>query len=108
MTSDETYNGWTNRETWAFNLWFGDDENLNTRVNDVHKHVLVEARADYPEHPDWAVNAANSAAADEARDWYAEVVDEFGTEDGVRAAINEIGSEWRIDWHETAHHIVEG
>jgi hypothetical protein len=22
--SDTTYNGWTNRETWLVNLWFGD------------------------------------------------------------------------------------
>ena len=22
---DETYNGWTNRESWLINLWFGDD-----------------------------------------------------------------------------------
>jgi len=22
---NETYNGWTNRETWLVNLWFGDD-----------------------------------------------------------------------------------
>ena len=24
MSSDETYNGWTNRETWAVALWFAD------------------------------------------------------------------------------------
>lgn len=23
--SNEGYNGWTNRATWLFNLWFGDD-----------------------------------------------------------------------------------
>jgi hypothetical protein len=22
---DSTYNGWTNRETWLVNLWYGDD-----------------------------------------------------------------------------------
>ena len=22
---DNTYNGWTNRESWLINLWFGDD-----------------------------------------------------------------------------------
>jgi len=23
--TDSTYNGWTNRETWLVNLWYGDD-----------------------------------------------------------------------------------
>lgn len=23
--TDTTYNGWTNRETWLVNLWYGDD-----------------------------------------------------------------------------------
>ena len=24
MANDTTYNGWTNRETWLVNLWYGD------------------------------------------------------------------------------------
>lgn len=24
MANDTTYSGWTNRETWLVNLWFGD------------------------------------------------------------------------------------
>lgn len=26
--NDTTYNGWKNRETWALNLWFNNDEGL--------------------------------------------------------------------------------
>ena len=25
MGTDNTYNGWTNRETWLVNLWLGDE-----------------------------------------------------------------------------------
>ena len=28
MSDEKTYNGWTNKFTWAVNLWFGGDEGL--------------------------------------------------------------------------------
>lgn len=28
MTTDDTYNGWTNRETWAFMLYVTNDQGL--------------------------------------------------------------------------------
>jgi hypothetical protein len=34
--SDDTYNGWSNRETWALNLWLGNDYGL-------YQSTLIEA-----------------------------------------------------------------
>lgn len=27
MSEENKYNGWTNRETWLFNVWYGDNIN---------------------------------------------------------------------------------
>jgi hypothetical protein len=32
---DDTYNGWTNYETWCVNLWLDNDEYLNNTLNDI-------------------------------------------------------------------------
>ena len=37
----DSYNGWTNRETWLVGLWFGDD--LEEYINEV-KPDVVDAR----------------------------------------------------------------
>jgi hypothetical protein len=37
--SDNTYNGWTNRETWVINLWMGD---YFQEVSDEGQHLMAE------------------------------------------------------------------
>ena len=33
--TDNTYNGWTNRETWLINLWLGDSFEPNINADDI-------------------------------------------------------------------------
>lgn len=46
-TQDNRYNGWTNRETWAVNLWltndYGDYSYVNELAYEAHRHSTPTA-----------------------------------------------------------------
>ena len=50
QSSNETYNGWSNRETWLVNLWLTNDESIyretiGMSANDLESfvHILCES-----------------------------------------------------------------
>lgn len=84
MTAEiTTYNGWTNRETWATALWLANDEGL------------YNAATEY---------AAQDEHGDALKDWIDELVHdaiEGGPEyRDTRLMLNDIGSLYRVNWPE--------
>lgn len=72
-TTDETYNGWTNYETWNVALWIGNDEGLYNEARRLRRRGysdLVELLYDCgsKETPDgvkWNDPAVNMVELDE-------------------------------------------
>jgi hypothetical protein len=97
---DETYQGWSNRETWAVNLHLSNDQGLYDQVNEMAEEVERD--------PFKLANRLQDFVSDEllSPDWYR---DELGTAmpDAVIGIAREIGSTWRVDWNEIAKAWLE-
>lgn len=114
--SDETYNGWANRETWAIVLHFNNDEGLQRETADAASAYLVETYGD-----DWRAMPADElkgaayGAGERIRDLFDEMTrpaywrEEYGDElpewaDLMRA---DVGSFWRVDVAEVGAAVLE-
>lgn len=82
MSNGDEYNGWTNRETWAFVLHFNNDQGLQEAALE----IATDMADDYP-------HRVGEALID-----YAETLfDEWHDVEGIRMMQSDIGSLWRID-----------
>jgi len=104
---DETYNGWTNRETWAWNLLVSNDQYLQEHFVEVcvgkrQAYVL----ADLNVRPSWPLTEHRVGY------WLQNAFDEYLSEDDelsrpVELAFRrEVGSFWRINWAEIGEHYI--
>lgn len=97
MSDNETYNGWSNRETWAFMLNVQNDEGLAS--------VFAESVRDERSDPAYAVQ--RDAEELFTRSGY---VDVFGGPwpDALADVASDIGSLWRVNWVECADSLAAG
>jgi hypothetical protein len=85
--TDEEYEGWSNRETWATNLWLSNDEGLYGEVDGIMEEAEDDAEAE----------KKLKEYVEELRD----MMEECGGE-GLKSMFEDIGSLWRVDWREIA------
>lgn len=115
MSTDDTYNGYTNRETWAFNLHWQNDQGLYNDVLDHAREYLTETYGD-----EWATLPADEMRGAEygvgesvvtyLRDqlWeYAENAEGPDLARGVLLIMSDIGSFWRINHAEVGAAVRE-
>lgn len=100
--SDDTYNGWTNRETWAVALHINNDQGWQESVlAELREYVSREA----------VVTPASWEAGDIIRENVEETLMNieprrgahgvwYAVAEGQWLALNDIGSLWRVNWTE--------
>ena len=99
-TNDETYNGWTNRETWAFMLHVQNDEGLSDDATGVVYDAVADPTCRADALKDWAESLfTRSGYADEYGDTWP---------DSLADIAAEIGSLWRINWSECVTTLTDG
>jgi hypothetical protein len=94
MSTDE-YNGWTNRETWALNLWLTNDQGLYELTRERVAAYMSDEDDTYPPSPAIAGEAVKSL--------YAELTDPsegLQTVEQSLKMVSDIGSDYRVNWDE--------
>lgn len=86
--SDETYNGWSNRETWAMMLLIDNQPWSYDEVRVIGRESITDGQL-----------------AQALQDWVNEL-DELAPELWEAMRTN-VGSFWRVDWFEIAKAILD-
>lgn len=106
MTDSETYNGYANRETWAFNFHWQNDQGF-------YGETLEQARLFVREWDDEkAIPLADSQLGEHIVTHWRDNIDGYEETFGklapeLRMFDREVGSWWRIDYKEVGEAVRE-
>jgi hypothetical protein len=101
MSTDETYEGWANRETWAVALHINNDQGMQERVRELvtdlddeigEALIVKHGAANVPEYA--------RRAGDVVKDYVEDLFDGEYVSDSLIPMMRDIGSLWRVDWTE--------
>lgn len=85
--SDDKYNGWTNRETWALNLHIENDQGLSEDFTTTLRHAYEDY--DYLTDIDGAI-----------REWAEDLFQFEHLNEHLFSILLDVGSLWRVNWKE--------
>lgn len=106
-TTDKTYNGWTNYETWNVKLWMDNDQGSDAYYREVAQEVYDDAEASkiFTKEERATLNLSDRLK-DEYEEAMCEMLKETGKEcsvwaDLLGAALSE------VNWREIAEHFID-
>lgn len=103
MATDDTYNGWSNRETWLVNLWLSNEPGSDELVREWADECIAETDED--ESPDNRRAEAAHDLADRIEAMHDEAMADMTGCVGVFADLL-TGALARVDWREIADNIM--
>jgi hypothetical protein len=114
MTNDMEYNGWTNRETWALNLWLSNDQGLYETTRERVAEAVNEHKGDtyYPYAGSDAEREhyESRIAGETVKAFVAQLVDpeeQLMTPENIITMLTYFGSLYRVNWDEIGSHFLE-
>lgn len=112
--TDDTYNGWANRETWAFMLHVNNDQGLYAEARNVGELYAAETYGEeWRELPEDEMRGLEWGVGERVvkhfRDMIAGWTEDFGSPlpEGMTMFRDEVGSWWRIDYAEVGEAVRE-
>jgi hypothetical protein len=91
QTNKEEFNGWTNRETWALNLWLTNDEGTYNEV----VRILKEAHK-----TDLKQGTKTIYKQDALKDFVEKLNEIKQGSRNLSLMFDNVGSLWRVNWGE--------
>lgn len=113
MNADEQgYNGWSNRETWALNLWLANDHGLYDMTRERVATAVADRKSDYIAGDGWALPDYLARVAGESiKELYDELTDpaeQLMTCEAIVTMVKDVGSDYRVDWDEIGRAWLDG
>lgn len=103
----ETYNGWTNRETWATALHIENTQSLTDYAYNLVRETFSDSVSKEDEN---SYLIAIFHAQDNLMNWVEDITSDeywdYETPNDIRLMRRDIGSMWRVNWREIAQNFL--
>lgn len=111
-TCHTAYNGWTNHETWSLDLVLNNDRWLQELTTERVADALESYEPDdpYDLSPDSPGYGRANVAGEAVKELWEELIDPSGElmdAVGIVTLLGEVGSWWRVNWHEIGQSWVD-